>query len=265
MMNLDKLLSRFIFVYFSCQSTYKKIQLNTKGTFSMKKTVMIVDDQDELRESIATFLQNEGYHTVNARNGDEALCLLDVNQSVDIILLDVMMPEKDGYAMLRELRMVKNSTPVIMLTAKTDEIDKLLGLELGADDYITKPFSLREVVARMKAVLRRTSSEQTDDEWIEQIDLKINLSTYEVFVHGQRINLTPTEFKILATLAEKPGRVYSRLQLMNFAMGEAFANYERSIDTHVSNLRRKLAELGSSAAIQTVYGIGYRFGVDHEA
>lgn len=226
----------------------------------MKKTVMIVDDQDELRESISTYLQNEGYQTVNAHNGNDALRLLKENQNVDIILLDVMMPEKDGYETLRELRSAKNRTPVIMLTAKTDEIDKLLGLEIGADDYITKPFSLREVVARMKAVLRRTSSEQTDDEWIQQIDLKINLSTYEVFVHGTRVNLTPTEFKILATLAEKPGRVYSRLQLMNIAMGEAFVNYERSIDTHVSNLRRKLSELGSSAHIQTVYGIGYRFG-----
>lgn len=227
----------------------------------MKKTVMIVDDQDELRESISTFLRNEGYHTLNARNGDEVLRLLeDKQQNIDIILLDVMMPEKDGYETLRELRTAKNKTPVIMLTAKTDEIDKLLGLEMGADDYITKPFSLREVVARMKAVLRRTSSARTDDEWIQEIDLKINLSTYEVFVCGKRVNLTPTEFKILATVAEKPGRVYSRLQLMNIAVGEAFINYERSIDTHVSNLRRKLSELGSSATIQTVYGIGYRFG-----
>ena len=227
----------------------------------MKKTVMIVDDQDELRESISTFLRNEGYHTLNARNGDEVLRLLeDKQQNIDIILLDVMMPEKDGYETLRELRTAKNKTPVIMLTAKTDEIDKLLGLEMGADDYITKPFSLREVVARMKAVLRRTSSARIDDEWIQEIDLKINLSTYEVFVRGKRVNLTPTEFKILATVAEKPGRVYSRLQLMNIAVGEAFINYERSIDTHVSNLRRKLSELGSSATIQTVYGIGYRFG-----
>jgi DNA-binding response OmpR family regulator len=230
-------------------------------TFPMKKIVMIVDDEDKLRESISTFLQNEGYQTLNARNGNEALRLLEENQNIDIILLDVMMPEKDGYVTLRELRMSKNRIPVIMLTAKTDEIDKLLGLEMGADDYITKPFSLREVVARMKAVLRRTD-EQVDDEWIRQADIKINLNTYEVYVHGIRANLTPTEFKILTTLAEKPGRVYSRLQLMNIAVGEAFVNYERSIDTHVSNLRRKLSELGSSASLQTVYGIGYRFGVE---
>jgi DNA-binding response OmpR family regulator len=226
----------------------------------MKRTVMVVDDQDELRESISAFLQNEGYETITASNGNEAVRLLGENQTVDIILLDVMMPEKDGYETLRELRMAKDRTPVIMLTAKTDEVDKLLGLEMGADDYITKPFSLREVVARMKAVLRRTSHEQADDEWIQQEDIKINLSTYEVYVHGTKANLTPTEFKILTTLAEKPGRVYSRLQLMNIAMGEAFVNYERSMDTHVSNLRKKLSELGSSAAIQTVYGIGYRFG-----
>lgn len=240
----------------------RKIQMDTRGTFPMKKTVMIVDDQDELRESISTFLQNEGYQTINARNGNEALHLIEEKQNVDIILLDVMMPEKDGYVTLRELRMDKNKTPVIMLTAKTDEIDKLLGLEIGADDYITKPFSLREVVARMKAVLRRTSEEQADDEWIQKADIKINLNTYEVYVNDTRVNLTPTEFKILTTLVEKPGRVYSRLQLMNIAVGEAFVNYERSIDTHVSNLRRKLSELGSSATIQTVYGIGYRLGVE---
>ncbi|GLO68429.1 response regulator transcription factor [Oceanobacillus kimchii] len=228
----------------------------------MKKTVMIVDDESELRSSISTFLQNEGYLTLNARNGNEALRLIEENKNIDIMLLDVMMPEKDGYETLRDLRMAKNGTPVILLTAKTDEVDKLLGLEIGADDYITKPFSLREVVARMKAVLRRTSEEQADDEWIEQVDIKINLSTYEVYVNGTKANLTPTEFKVLATLLEKPGRVYSRLQLMNIAVGEAFVNYERSIDTHMSNLRRKLSELGSSASIQTVYGIGYRFGVE---
>lgn len=236
--------------------------MNKKGTISMKKTVMIVDDESELRSSISTFLQNEGYLTLNARNGNEALRLIEENKNIDIMLLDVMMPEKDGYETLRDLRMAKNGTPVILLTAKTDEVDKLLGLEIGADDYITKPFSLREVVARMKAVLRRTSEEQADDEWIEQVDIKINLSTYEVYVNGTKANLTPTEFKVLVTLLEKPGRVYSRLQLMNIAVGEAFVNYERSIDTHMSNLRRKLSELGSSASIQTVYGIGYRFGVE---
>ncbi|WP_088051928.1 response regulator transcription factor [Virgibacillus dakarensis] len=228
----------------------------------MIKTVMIVDDESELRKSISTFLQNEGYLTLNAHNGIEALRLIEENKNIDIILLDVMMPEKDGYETLRDLRMAQNRIPVILLTAKTDEVDKLLGLEIGADDYITKPFSLREVVARMKAVLRRTSEEQADDEWIQQEDIKINLSTYEVYINGTKANLTPTEFIILMTLAEKPGRVYSRLQLMNIAIGEAFVNYERSIDTHVSNLRRKLSELGSSASIQTVYGIGYRFGVD---
>lgn len=227
----------------------------------MIKTVMIVEDQDDLRESISFFLQNEGYQTVEASNGKEALRSLEESYlKVDIILLDIMMPGIDGYEMLRELRMAKNNIPVIMLTAKTEEIDKLLGLELGADDYITKPFSLREVVARVKAVLRRASGEQLEDEWIRQIDLNINLASYEVFVHRTRVNLTPTEFKILATLAEKPGRVYSRLQLMNVAMGDAFIQYERSIDTHVSNLRKKITENGSSAVIETVYGIGYRFG-----
>ncbi|MDF2947464.1 MAG: two component transcriptional regulator, winged helix family [Bacillales bacterium] len=231
----------------------------------MKKTVMVVDDQDELRESITVFLENEGYNTVSARDGEEALKIIKNSLNIDMILLDVMMPNKDGLTTLRELRMLQNSTPVILLTAKTDELDKLLGLEMGADDYITKPFSLREVVARMKAVLRRTAiQQQVDDEWIHQANVKINLSTYEVFVNDARINLTPTEFRILAALAEKPGRVYSRLQLMNIAMGEAYVNYERSIDTHVSNLRKKLTDNDSLLNIQTVYGIGYRFGGTNE-
>ncbi|KEF39067.1 response regulator with CheY-like receiver domain and winged-helix DNA-binding domain [Schinkia azotoformans MEV2011] len=229
----------------------------------MVKRVLVVDDEHNLREMISSYLQNEGYETVEAANGDSAVQTVK-NDQIDLVLLDIMMPEMDGYEALKEIRSIQKKLPVIMLTAKTDEIDKIVGLEMGADDYITKPFSLRELSARIKAVLRRATNEDSDvdeDEILEHGEIMINLSTYEVFVSGKRINLTPTEFKILAMLAQKPGRVYSRLQLMNAAFGETYANYERSIDTHVSNLRRKVEnDPHNPTYIHTMYGIGYRFG-----
>ena len=174
-----------------------------------------------------------------------------------------MMPNMDGFQALREIRYFSKKMPVIMLTAKSEEIDKLLGLEMGADDYITKPFSMRELVARIKTVLRRSEPDHHEepDEIIIRGPIKINLNTYKVNVNDEPLNLTPTEYKILVTLAQKPGRVFSRLQLLNSAMGDAFVNYERSIDTHVSNLRKKLERDPSQPEfIHTVYGIGYRFG-----
>ncbi|WP_458414157.1 response regulator transcription factor [Schinkia sp. CFF1] len=228
----------------------------------MAKKVLVVDDEEKIREMISSYLKNEGYETLEAADGKNAVDYVNSEQ-IDIVLLDIMMPEMDGYEALKEIHMIQKNTPVIMLTAKTDEIDKIVGLELGADDYITKPFSLRELTARMKAVLRRTNAdhEDHDDEVLIRGDMSINLSTYEVFIDGKKVNLTPTEFKILVTLAQKPGRVYSRMQLMNVAFGEAYANYERSIDTHVSNLRRKVEEDPHNPNyIHTLYGIGYRFG-----
>jgi len=228
----------------------------------MKKTILVVDDELKIREMVSSYLINEGYDTIEASNGYEVLEQVK-KYEVDIILLDIMMPGMDGYQTLREVRQINKKIPVILLTAKTDEVDKLIGLEMGADDYITKPFSLRELLARIKAVLRRTSSheEAMDDEVMTRGDITINLSTYEVFSIGKKVGLTPTEFKILVALAQKPGRVFSRLQLMNVAMGEAYANYERSIDTHVSNLRKKVEEDPANPKyIHTVYGIGYRFG-----
>ena len=234
-----------------------------KEVVRLVKRVLVVDDEHNLREMISSYLQNEGYETVEAANGDSAVQTVK-NDQIDLVLLDIMMPEMDGYEALKEIRSIQKKLPVIMLTAKTDEIDKIVGLEMGADDYITKPFSLRELSARIKAVLRRATNEDSDvdeDEILEHGEIMINLSTYEVFVSGKRVNLTPTEFKILAMLAQKPGRVYSRLQLMNAAFGETYANYERSIDTHVSNLRRKVEnDPHNPTYIHTMYGIGYRFG-----
>lgn len=229
----------------------------------MSKIIAIVDDEVRIREMVKAFLQNEGFKTLEAEDGDVAVQLVE-NREVDLLLLDVMMPRKDGLQALREIRMIQKKLPVIMLTAKSEEIDKLLGLEMGADDYITKPFSMRELAARIRAVLRRSSIDEEQEEMDEVLirdDIHVNLTTYEVKLNHQLVNLTPTEYKILITLARKPGRVYSRLQLMDTVMGEAFVNYERSIDTHVSNLRKKLEkDPAHPEFIHTVYGIGYRFG-----
>ncbi len=233
----------------------------------MLKTILIVDDEIKIRELISQHLTNESYRVLQAGNGVEALEQIK-KETVDLVVLDLMMPLMDGYQTLRELRNVDNYLPVIMLTAKTDEIDKLLGLELGADDYIIKPFSLRELTARIKSVLRRSggSYDYKEDSRPEQINrgnLIIHPEEYEAYVDGEKANLTPTEFKILLALARKPGRVFSRLQLMSIAMGEEYINYERSIDTHVSNLRKKIEEDPANPKhILTVYGIGYRFGTE---
>lgn len=234
-----------------------------KGGIRVGKLVAVVDDEKKIRETIHSYLNNEGYEIIEAEDGEGAVQLVE-NHDIDLVLLDVMMPNKDGFQALREIRTIRKKIPVIMLTAKSEEIDKLLGLEMGADDYITKPFSMRELTARIKAVLRRSNADddqEEQDEVLTRGSIEINLTTYEVKVNKLALNLTPTEYKILVTLAQKPGRVYSRLQLMNSVMGEAFVNYERSIDTHVSNLRRKVEQDPSHPEyIHTVYGIGYRFG-----
>ncbi len=225
--------------------------------------IAVVDDEIKIREMITSYLTNESFEVVEAENGVEAIHLIE-NQKIDLVLLDVMMPHMDGLQALREIRTRTKKMPVIMLTAKSEEIDKLLGLEMGADDYITKPFSMRELVARIKTVLRRSAPEpenEEPDEILKWGEIEINLDTYEVRVQQNLLNLTPTEYKILVTLIQKPGRVFSRLQLMDSAMGEAFINYERSIDTHVSNLRKKIEkDPAHPEYIHTVYGIGYRFG-----
>jgi DNA-binding response OmpR family regulator len=226
------------------------------------KVIAVVDDEVKIREMVKTFLQNDGFETVEAQDGEAAVELVE-NHKVDLILLDVMMPNKDGLQALRDIRVHHKKLPVIMLTAKSEEIDKLLGLEMGADDYITKPFSMRELTARIRAVLRRCTFDENEeiDEILFRDEIEINLTTYEVKINSEILNLTPTEYKILVTLAKKPGRVYSRLQLMNSVMGEAYVNYERSIDTHVSNLRKKVEkDPANPKYIHTVYGIGYRFG-----
>ncbi|KKM10894.1 hypothetical protein SY88_11310 [Clostridiales bacterium PH28_bin88] len=209
---------------------------------------------------VATYLGNEGYKVTTAASGTEGLDLARRLQP-DLIVLDVMLPGINGLDVCRQLRR-ESQVPIIMLTAKAEEVDKLLGLELGADDYITKPFSLRELAARIRVVLRRTGLNQESllEEVINVGDLKVDFARREVTVAGREVELTPTEFALLAVLARHPGRAFSRMQLLDAALGETYAGYERSVDTHISNLRRKIEEDPANPAfILTVFGIGYKF------
>jgi len=222
----------------------------------MSNRLLLVDDEVKILDMIDNYLKREGFETIRASNGNEALELFR-NQSFDLVVLDLMLPELDGLEVCKEIRRF-SEVPIIMLTAKNDEIDKLLGLELGADDYISKPFSLRELNARIKAVLRRSKNHSLAVTTIMVNNLRLEPSRFELYVNDTLLNLTPTEFKLIYTLLEYPGQVFSRLQLLERAYGDIYEGYERSIDTHISNLRRKLENAGSQISIKSVYGIGYK-------
>lgn len=227
----------------------------------METTLLLVDDEPKVLDVMRPFLQGEGFRIYTASTGREALRMAEEHKP-SLVVLDWMIPELNGLDVCRELRKI-SSVGIIMLTARSEESDKIVGLEVGADDYISKPFSLRELVARIRSVLRRTSETQEESPVLQRGDLIIDEARYRVWKQGQEIILTPTEFKILVTLATNSGVVYSRLQLLQSAMGEAYLNYERSIDTHVSHLRKKIEDDPAAPQyIHTVYGIGYRFG-DH--
>ena len=228
----------------------------------MAETVLIIEDEPELVEVLQSYLLKAGYEVATALRGDEGLKKWEDVRPV-LVILDLNLPGMDGLDVAREIRR-KADTPIIMLTARVEETDRLIGLELGADDYISKPFSPREVVARVRAVLRRTKSGKQEQEKNEDLlnigSLEINLGEYAVKRSGEEIELTPTEFKILVLLASHPGRVYSRLQLLEDTQGMAFEGYERTIDAHIKNLRSKLEKNPRKPEfIETVFGIGYRF------
>ncbi|ARU59992.1 DNA-binding response regulator [Tumebacillus avium] len=232
----------------------------------MSGTILVVDDEETLRGIVRNYLEQEGYAVLEASDGAEALAELR-RSAVDLVLLDWMMPGMSGLDVCRKLREF-SEVPVIFLTAKTEELDKLLGLELGADDYITKPFSMRELAARIRVVLRRLQKAQGEavavpenKEQLVRGRLTVDLARHAALLDGLPVTLTPTEFKLLVTLASAPGRVYSRLQLLEIALGEEYAGYERSIDTHISNLRKKVErDPGQPELIVTVFGVGYKFG-----
>jgi len=232
-----------------------------------KPSILIVDDEEKLISFITNYLRNEGYRIFEAVNGYDALELLERTPSIDLVLLDWMMPGLNGLETCRKLRTF-SQVPVIFLTAKSEEVDKLLGLELGADDYMTKPFSIRELEARIRVVLRRIHSsplhverEGKSSDILQRGALTIDLPKHSVNLYGEPITMTPTEFKILRTLAQSPERVYSRLDLIEIALGEEYAGYERSIDTHIRNIRKKIErDLSEPCYIVTVHGVGYKFG-----
>jgi len=224
--------------------------------------IILVDDEPEILTLVRDYLSREGFNVLTAQNGTDGMQLIE-REKPDLVLLDWMLPGMSGLEMCRRLRET-STIPIIMLTAKSEEIDRVLGLEFGADDYIVKPFSLRELAARIKTVLRRSSGVVPDKATslvIVRGDLAIDITSHKVTKRGSEILLTPTEFNILHLLATRPGTVYSRLQLLRQAMGEEYLYYERSIDTHVSNLRKKVEDNPSDPKyVETVFGVGYRFG-----
>lgn len=223
-------------------------------------TILICDDQPIIHETLGIYLENEGYNHISAYDGEEALELIE-NKYPDLVILDIMMPKKSGIEVCRNIRADRH-IPIIMLTAKGEEIDRLLGLELGADDYIVKPFSAREVVARVKAVLRRfTEQIQTPPEIVRFKNLEINITNYEVKVQGETIKLTPKEMEILHLLASQPGKVFSREQILSKVWGYDYYGDLRAVDTQIKRIRQKIPPMISDWNIKTVYGVGYKFEV----
>jgi two-component system alkaline phosphatase synthesis response regulator PhoP len=220
--------------------------------------ILIIEDEYELARVVQSYLEKAGMSVRVEGRGDGGLLAWE-QMHPDLVLLDLNLPGKDGLDVAREIRR-KSETPIIMMTARAEETDRLIGLELGADDYIVKPFSPREVVARVRAVLRRAGSAPVTIHRIELEDLNIDLDAHQVRRDGQPVDLTPTEFNILVTLAGQPGRVFSRLQLLEGIQGTAYEGYERTVDAHIKNLRAKLElDPRQPRLIETVFGVGYRF------
>ena len=218
--------------------------------------ILVVDDEPQIVDLLRSYLRRDGFTVEQAMDGEAALAAFG-RLRPDLVILDLMLPKVDGREVCRRIRDASH-TPIIMLTARDEETDKLLGLELGADDYITKPFSPREVVARVRAVLRRGTREATD--LVRAGDLTIDLRAHEVSLQGRRVELTPTEFRLLEILAGHPNQVFTRMQLIDRVQGHAFDGYERTVDAHVKNLRGKVEpDPRNPRYIMTVYGVGYKF------
>jgi DNA-binding response OmpR family regulator len=227
----------------------------------MKKTVLVVDDKASVRTLVREYLVEEGFRVVAAENGLNALSVAR-QEKPDLILLDIMMPEMGGYEFIREYRKEHN-TPIILLTAKLEESDKVLGLELGADDYVTKPFGMRELLARIRAVLRRTEQAEPQSTILRAGDIVLDKDNHTVNVGGRDVDLTPSEFDLLAILMASPGRVYSRLDLLEKLQGTSFEGMARTIDVHIRNLRSKIEpDSDNPHYVETIFGVGYRFRSD---
>lgn len=222
----------------------------------MAKTVLIVEDESNIRELLRMYLEQEGYVTEMAQNGAEGLRVFK-RVHPDLVLLDLMMPVMDGTQMIRELRTF-SKTPVIMLTAKGEMLDKIAGLELGADDYITKPFEMREVMARVKAVLRRFEADEAPKR-LEFDNLTIDKNAFNIVVKGVTMEIPPKEIELLYFLASSPNRVFTRAQLLDDVWGFDYFGDTRTVDVHVKRLREKLQDVSTQWEIKTVWGVGYKF------
>jgi DNA-binding response OmpR family regulator len=224
----------------------------------MPQTILVVDDEAKLRQMIRVYLEQENYRVVEAGNGRDALFVAR-EAKPDLIILDLMMPEMNGYDFIRAYNK-EAETPVIMLTARVEDQDKILGLELGADDYVTKPFNVRELTARVRAVLRRGQRAVNEPDLLHAADIILDRTRVTVRVGERDAGLTRSEFELLAVLMSSPGRVFSRLDLLDRMSGDAYEGYERTIDVHIRNLRSKIEEDPKHPQyIETVYGMGYRF------
>jgi two-component system, OmpR family, alkaline phosphatase synthesis response regulator PhoP len=227
----------------------------------MNRTILVVDDKARLRTMVKDYLEAQGYRVLTAESGGKALWVAR-NDKPDLILLDIMMSEMDGYEFIRAYRK-EASTPVIMVTAKIEETDKVVGLELGADDYITKPFGMAELVARIRAVLRRSEAQPGDPELLRVREIVLDKGGHTVRAGGKLIDLTPSEFTMLAVLMAQPGHVFSRAELLAKVQGDMYEGVERTVDVHIRNLRTKLeSDPSDPIYIQTVFGVGYRFAPD---
>ncbi len=220
--------------------------------------ILIVEDEPELVSVLKSYLEQANFEVFTAYRGDTGLSIWE-ERDPDLVILDLNLPGMDGLDVARHIRRHGN-TPIVMLTARVEETDQLIGLELGADDYITKPFSPRVVVAKVRAVLRRSEADPEQSPTINVLDVVIDQQSHIVRRQGQILDLTPTEFSLLVSLAEQPGRVFSRLQLLEATQGSAYEGYERTIDAHIKNLRAKLEpDPKNPQYIETVFGVGYRF------
>ena len=222
--------------------------------------IMIVDDDSNICELLRLYLEKEGYDTVIASDGAKAVAMFDTEKP-DLMLLDVMMPHLDGWQVCREIRK-KSQCPIIMITAKGEVFDRVLGLELGADDYVVKPFETKEVIARIKAVLRRSGAgEAKRERQVEYDGLSINMENYELRVHGKTVDTPPKEMELIYHLASNPNRVYTRDQLLDEVWGFEYYGDSRTVDVHVKRLREKLDGVSDQWTLKTVWGVGYKFEV----
>ena len=227
----------------------------------MANKILVVDDDLNICELLKLYLENDGYVVFTANDGQEAVEMFQ-NKTPDLVLLDIMLPKKDGWQVCREIRKT-SSAPIIMLTAKGETFDKVLGLELGADDYVVKPFDAKEVMARVKAVLRRTTGESESTENEKKVviydNLEINIQNYEMKVNGVPVDTPPKELELIYHFASNPNRVYTRDQLLDEVWGFDYYGDSRTVDVHVKRLREKLEGVSDKWCLKTVWGVGYKF------